>query len=357
MNHVRYSKKILYIFVILLMCIISLFGDLPIFIFIYIYFAFVLVIRLLLGKFDRKAELTLLMTYLLLMALQVHFSAYVVFTGLLTGISFYLAKLFAISSISVPWFIDRFVTTSKQKEFSPPSVEDVATISFEEMFRNKERIMAALEDIHRVKKTVTPQNLNATLGDLHRHSFIQYINDGTLTKEYFDKAYESLDDPYLYIIISNTGSAASELISLFTKRQYNHASLSFDGELKTIVSYNGGANVYPPGLNPEIIEAFHQKADASILVYRLKASKAQKKLIIDKLQEINRDGSAYNILGLLTKHSSRPNIMFCSQFVYKMLKLAELDYFEKKEGQVQPTDFIEQDYKKKLEYYYEIKFQ
>jgi hypothetical protein len=67
-------------------------------------------------------------------------------------------------------------------------------------------------------------------------------------------------------------------------------------------------------------------------------------------------GSAYNMIGLLVKRSYKPNIMFCSQFVYKMLKLARVQYFNKKDGEVRPTDFIELDYYKKLHFEYEIKF-
>jgi len=59
---------------------------------------------------------------------------------------------------------------------------------------------------------------------------------------------------------------------------------------------------------------------------------------------------------LVAKHSFRPNIMFCSQFVYKMLKLVGLEFFEKDAGEVRPTDFIELDYYKKMAFEYEIKF-
>lgn len=48
--------------------------------------------------------------------------------------------------------------------------------------------------------------------------------------------------------------------------------------------------------------------------------------------------------------------MFCSQFVYKMLQIADIAYFNKEPGHVQPTDFIELDYHRKLEYVSEIKF-
>ena len=61
----------------------------------------------------------------------------------------------------------------------------------------------------------------------------------TLTDEYFQAACKSLDDEHIYIVLMDSGSQASELISVFTKRQFNHASLSFDKDLRTIVRHEG----------------------------------------------------------------------------------------------------------------------
>jgi hypothetical protein len=148
-----------------------------------------------------------------------------------------------------------------------------------------------------------------------------------LTGAYFDYAYRTLDDPCIYIVISNTGSTASDLIAIFTN-----------------------------GMNHEMLQYFNKKADASIVVYRLKCTREQKKMIIDNIKKINQDGNAYNLLGLVLKYSYKPNIMFCSQFVYKMLKDAGLQYFDKPDAEVKPMDLIELDYQRKLEYVYEIKF-
>jgi hypothetical protein len=79
-------------------------------------------------------------------------------------------------------------------------------------------------------------------------------------------------------------------------------------------------------------------------------------MIIKRIKEINAEGNAYNLFGLALKFSFKPNIMFCSQFVYKMLKDVGLNYFEKEEGKIKPTDLIELDYDRKLKYEYKIKF-
>lgn len=190
--------------------------------------------------------------------------------------------------------------------------------------------------------------------DLPRHSAIRYLNSDSLDEEYFENINKNLQDPHIYLVCSDTGSAASSTISVFTKKTYNHISIAFDKDLQTLVSYNGGEKVNPPGLNGEKIEQFNKKEDSSALIYKLSATAEQKKIMAEKIREINEVGSAYNILGLIIGRSLRPNIMFCSQFVYQLLKSAELTYFDKKPGSVKPTDFIELDYERRLTFYEKI---
>jgi hypothetical protein len=253
--------------------------------------------------------------------------------------------------VLAPFFVNRIF--SKNKKGYLPSVQDITVFTFNEM----------IENIHTIKKIVekgqtslSKENIDELLKDMPRHDSFRYINKGSLTDEYFEAAYQTLDDEHIYLVISNTGSPAGEIISMFTGKQYNHASLSFDRTLKTIVSYNGGERIYPPGLNREMIQYFNKKEDASIIVYSLLVSPEQKQKIIDTIHEINKQGNAYNVLGLVFKFSFKPNIMFCSQFVYRMLKDAGLHYFEKKDGQIKPTDLIELDYHRKLNYEYKIQF-
>lgn len=198
-------------------------------------------------------------------------------------------------------------------------------------------------------------------------SYSQLLQDQELITEKITKAKQAgkilskgclrvLNNGYLYLVITKSKSPSSEVIGLFTNRAYNHVSISFDRELQTIISYNGGDKLEPPGLNSEILKGLTRRNGSTVLLYRLPATPAQKKIILDKVYEINSEGSAYNLLGLLFKASYQPNIMFCSQFTYTMLELAGLNYFEKAATHVQPTDFIELDYYRKLEYVTEITF-
>ena len=204
-------------------------------------------------------------------------------------------------------------------------------------------------------ESLTMGNLAEFAKDLPRHSATRYLNHNTLSAAFFRDCEASLADEHLYIVISSTGSSCCELLSVFTQKKYNHVSISFDRDLKTVLSYNGGANVNPPGLNKEQMNFFQQNENASMMVYCLDASREKKVIALEKIREINKNGSAYNMLGLLTKVSVRPNIMFCSQFVYSLLSLAGLEYFAEKAANVRPTDFIERDYYRKLQFCYEVK--
>lgn len=265
-----------------------------------------------------------------------------------------LENILDIAVLFLPLVIEYFVRLNKFTEFYLPSVQELNTVPFGQVKLALDKIQGTMDDINQLRHTVTIERIKGILVDLPRHSVIRYINNGTLTDDYFAAAEASLEDENIYIIVSSTGSDVSEILSVFTRKQYNHASLSFDKDLNTIISYNGGEKVYPPGLNQEMIEFFNKKKDASMMVYALKTTKEQKQLVIDRIREINDKGSAYNFLGFVFKTTMRPNIMFCSQFVYSTLQYAGLAYFEKIDGRVKPTDLIELDYHRKLEFSYEI---
>lgn len=250
----------------------------------------------------------------------------------------------------------KLITRNNQEE----GYSDKQSFSFHDVKRAVEMISNGL--INEVKRPFkemlddrnTIRDMIFLATDMSRHNTLNYINRNSLNERYFEIARNSLDDGYLYIILSSTGSVAGELIRKVTKREYAHASIAFDEELETIVSYNGGENIYAPGLNQELIEFFNKKEDANIIIYKIKADGEKKQKVLDEVKRINSEGSSYNILGLFAPYSHRENIMFCSQFVYCMLKVAGLDYFEKKPEEVKPTDFVEFDYKRNLEFHAQV---
>lgn len=207
------------------------------------------------------------------------------------------------------------------------------------------------------KETINRKNLTYFVSEIPRHGYIRYTNQYSLPDNFLEKCQTAINsDDNLYIILSNTGSPASQVISLFTHKDFNHLSLSFDRQLETMLSYNGGNHTQNPGLNIEALDSFYQRDGSQALIYSLKATKEQQKVILDNIKRINMEGSAYNVLGLLTNHSIRPNMMFCSQFVYSVLQEADLDFFDAAHTQIKPTDFIEKDVHQRLTFEYKIEF-
>lgn len=230
------------------------------------------------------------------------------------------------------------------------------------MFQPIDKHCLSFEDLHELNQPLRPisvgkmgealtiSTLKEVVGDLPRNCAIRYVNRDSLSDIYLDNLDKALQDPYVYLVLSDTGSAASTWIGMITSKTYNHISISFDRDLKTLISYNGGEKLTPPGLNAEMIEWFFKKPDASIRVYRLKVTEQQKRDMTDKVKQINREGSAYNLIGMAVKHSFQPNIMVCSHFVYGLLCSVGAQYFVKSAADVRPTDLIELDYDRKLEY-------
>jgi len=329
------------------------YGDTLLFIMAYFAVFLFVSFRAIQSTGRKRTRGLLIITYFVVFLLQIVFYVHVV-SGNDDWMEHPFRKLLAIAIVLFPMAISRYVAVNKYTELYLPSLQEAATISFSQLQEFTGKLKQAKAMMGKTKGSLSYRNFREITDDLPKHDSFTYVNSGTLTEEYFLAAEKSMDDPNLYIVISNTGTAASEIISVFTQNQFNHASVSFDPGLATIVSYNGGVNVYPPGLNPEMVDFLFKKEDASILIYRLPVSIDQKKLALEKIAKINREGSAYNMLGLMTGHSYKPNIMYCSQFVYRILELISAAYFET-DGVIKPTDLIEKDYYRKLEFVKEIK--
>ena len=329
------------------------YGDAVLFFFAYFALFLFVSFRAIQSAGRKRTRVLLIISYFVIMAIQMAFYVQVVYGHDLWQ-EHPFRKLAAIAVMALPMLVSRYVAVNKYTELYLPSLKEAYVISFSQLRSIRGTAAQAIGKLGKTKSAMTPGNFKEIVDDLPRHDSFNYINDGSLTEDYFRAAEASVGDPGLYIVISDTGSPASEIISVFTQKQFNHASLSFDAELDTIVSYNGGERVYPPGLNREMVDLFSRKPDASVLVYRLPVTEGQKRAALQRIREINDEGSAYNMLGLLVGGSYKPNIMYCSQFVYKMLEYIGAAYFEA-DGVIKPTDLIEKDYFRKLEFVEELR--
>jgi hypothetical protein len=270
-------------------------------------------------------------------------------------VHYWWLRLVCVLLAMLPLFVSRYVLIGKNSHLDLPSIREVGAISFATFSDNLNTIKSALPAAKDITSKWSARNLGELIKDLPRHDFLGYANDGSLSTEYFERAFTTLPDPYMYVVISSTGTVNSEIISVISHTTFNHCSLSFDEGLETIVSYNGGGNLYRPGLNAETISELIIEENAKILIYRLPCTSKQKNTILEAVRKINGEGSSYNMLGVFANEPYKANIMYCSQFLYKMLELAELDYFEHPGGGFKPTDFIEKDYYRQLEFVKELR--
>lgn len=348
-----------FIMVIQLLAIIMMFSLIfsktpTVFVVIYALSTAILILHILFTKHNRKVKSIFTIIYTVILVLQEVYISVGVFNQQEFWLALFIKKLIAIIIIFIPYFIRylHYIYTIEH-QFSKDELSSISFDMIRDVVKRKNNYKNTLQ---KSKLALSKNNINEIVNDMPRHSYIKYLNKNVLNENYFADCENSLTDEHIYIIISSTGSSASELISLFTRKTYNHVSISFDKELKTTVSYNGGENVTLPGLNQEQLQSFNKKNDASIMVYQISVPKENKKVMIEKIREINQKGSAYNLVGLVTKISLRPNIMFCSQFVYNILKVGNAHYFDADQTKVKPTDFIEKDYYRKLQFCYEIHF-
>lgn len=338
--------------IILLACIVLyLGGNYVVYILAYV-FSFVFLLCYTVFSASRIIEKIVQgMVYALILAAQIVLDTLVIRTLLeenreICG----LGKLLGILLIFIPFFVRQSFFFQQRNSAPFVVLGECFSMPYSQLLHDKEEILYRIDKLKNAGQKLSKENLQEIMYDLPRHNSFSYISNGSLTESYFEQASAALQDGYIYLVITKSKSASSEVIGLFTNRQYNHVSLSFDRELHTIISYNGGEKIAPPGLNPEIVERLTEREGASVILYRLPATYEQKQAILNKIQEINKEGSAYNLLGLFLKVTPRPNIMFCSQFVYTMLELAGLNYFEKDAVHVTPSDFIELDYDRKLDF-------
>ncbi|MFQ3902046.1 hypothetical protein ABLV98_02190 [Staphylococcus sp. 50Mo3-1] len=261
---------------VLILFITLIFAQKPVFfVVIYAISTVLLIFSTILTKQFMKTKIILILIYILILILQQVYINGFVFNEKGIWIVFIIEKIVAIIIIFLPFFV-RYLhyLYTLENQFSSQKQSSVS-FAMIKLFNNKHNSLK--QNLNQGKDALSKENLNEIFEDIPRHSYVRYLNKNTLNDNYFEECIKSLSDPFIYIVISSTGSSASEVISLFTRKIYNHVSLSFDKDLKTTISYNGGEKLTQPGLNREQILSFNKKSDASIMVYKLATTIKQKK--------------------------------------------------------------------------------
>lgn len=152
-------------------------------------------------------------------------------------------------------------------------------------------------------------------------------------------------DKKVFILLINTGTLFTRIIKLFTKRTYNHVSISFNSELTEVYSF-GRKDIDNPFSGGFVKENIHQKLfkQADCVIYSLSVTEFQiqkMKNYIDEMQQ-QKEQYRYNLLGLFGFLFNRPierkNAYFCSEFVATVLKECQIINFQKSPSLIAPHD-------------------
>ncbi|MRG87190.1 hypothetical protein [Salinibacillus xinjiangensis] len=157
------------------------------------------------------------------------------------------------------------------------------------------------------------------------------------------------DHQFVYIMLSDTGTLFTSVIKKYTKAPYNHASLSFDPELREMYSFgrkNPNNPLHGGFVKEDIFQGTYSKyKDTTCVIYRLAVTARQ----VEKMKRImnvfirNNDKFLYNILGVIGVSLREPvefsNSYFCSQFVADILKRSGIKLWDKLPVMVTPDDF------------------
>lgn len=156
-----------------------------------------------------------------------------------------------------------------------------------------------------------------------------------------------MDEKKIYILLTDTGTLFTRLIKLYTKRSFNHASISFDRSLSEVYSFGRKtpSNPFIGGFVKENMES-HFFNLATCRVYSCTISTIQYEEMKCFIQKINDEKSLYryNLLGLfailLNKQLNRKYAFFCSQFVATVLQECKCVHFSKPLSLITPQDLI-----------------
>lgn len=149
----------------------------------------------------------------------------------------------------------------------------------------------------------------------------------------------------IYLLFTDTGTVFTKTIKLYTRKPYNHASISFDEELTQLYSF-GRKNPRNPLIGGFVKENINEGLfkNATCAVYCLPVETAdyyRMQHYISRI-EAQKEYYRYNLIGLfaiiLNMQLKRENAFFCSEFVASVLKQSDAIDFNTPLSLVAPHD-------------------
>ncbi|WP_201715038.1 hypothetical protein [Rossellomorea arthrocnemi] len=158
-----------------------------------------------------------------------------------------------------------------------------------------------------------------------------------------------MQDKYIYILLTDTGTLFTKSIKKYTKAPYNHASISFDRELNELYSFgrkHPNNPIYGGFVKEDIFQGTYSKyPQTTCVIYQLEVSGRN----IEKMKRVlnvfkrSRKKFLYNLLGVFGVSMNEPvefsNSYFCSQFVAELLQRSGIQLWDKLPALITPEDF------------------
>ncbi|RKQ28790.1 hypothetical protein [Oceanobacillus halophilus] len=149
----------------------------------------------------------------------------------------------------------------------------------------------------------------------------------------------------VYILLTDTGTLFTRMIKMYTRKQYNHSSVSFELDFNKVYSFGRKIphNPFIGGFVKENIRG-NLFQNARCAIYSCKVTRDQLEIMENYIKGIEEHSHLYkyNLLGLfsflLNKPIKREKAFFCSQFVGTVLYKGGVADFKKPLELVTPSD-------------------
>ncbi len=160
-----------------------------------------------------------------------------------------------------------------------------------------------------------------------------------------------MENKYIYLIFTKTGTWLSRFISAFSDMKYVHSSISFDNSFKKMYSFGrtNPDNPFSGGFVEEDLQGgvYQKFTQTQCLIYQVRVTDEQYKSLKKQLSRFQKDADKYhyNLLGLMGAKIGYPiqrkNYYFCSQFVSELLINSNLYDMSKNPALVAPEDLYD----------------
>ena len=158
------------------------------------------------------------------------------------------------------------------------------------------------------------------------------------------------NEAFVYIVVSQTGTVFSRIIKAISKKEYNHASISFCEDISLMYSF-GRLNAYNPFIGGFVKESasfgtFKRFKNTKILLLQIPVKKEQFLNMQNTVEKMftNRKNYTYNYLGVflgaVKKVHKKENGFYCSEFVKHVLEKGNVNGTENLQDIIHPMNFL-----------------